>query len=134
MRRVIIHFVIVSSGVMALAGCGLSDIRAPVPEFMRSKTPEPAAPEPLPDIKRIVRDNLESMFTTAARPIRVRVSTPRREPVGAGWTACVRAEVSSVTGAPLNQTYRVIIAGDLISERRRVEDDDNCATETYEPI
>lgn len=117
-----------------LAGCGLSDIRAPVPEFMRAKAPDPAPPEPPPDLKRIVRDNMESVFTAASRPGRVRVSTPRREPAGAGWTACVRADISSVTGAPLTQTYRVTIAGDLIVDRRRVEEDDNCATESYEPI
>jgi hypothetical protein len=119
-----------------LTGCGLSDIRAPVPEFMRAKAPDPAPPEPPPDVKRIVRDGLESVFTAASRPSRVRVSAPLREPAGAGagWTACVRADINSVTGAPLTQTYRVIIAGDLIVERRRVEEDDNCATESYEPI
>ncbi|WP_249128259.1 hypothetical protein [Bradyrhizobium lablabi] len=117
-----------------LTGCGLSDIRAPVPEFMRAKAPDPAPPEPPPDVKRIVRDGMESVFTAASRPNRVRVSAPLREPAGAGWTACVRADISSVTGAPLTQTYRVTIAGDLIVDRKRVEEDDNCATESYEPI
>ena len=134
MLRLVIHFVVVLGGSLMLAGCGLSDIRAPVPEFMRAKAPDPGPPEPPPDVKRIVRDRLESVFTAASRPSRVRVSAPRREPVGAGWSACVMADISSVTGKPLTQTYRVTIAGDLIVERRRVEEEDNCANESYEPI
>jgi hypothetical protein len=32
------------------------------------------------------------------------------------------------------QTYRITITGGTIIDRERVEDDDNCASETYEPI
>jgi hypothetical protein len=134
MRRVVVHIACLMGIAPTLAGCGLADVRSPVPEFMRAKAPDPAPPEPPPDVKRIVRDQLESVFTAASQPSRVRVSTPRREPVGAGWTACVRADLSSVTGKPLTQTYRVTIAGDMVVERRRAEDEDTCATETYEPI
>ena len=134
MRQIVVHIVCLIVGALTLAGCGLSDVRAPVPEFMRAKAPDPAPPEPPPDIKRIVRDGLESVFTAASRPTRVRVSAPLREPVGAAWTACVRADVSSVTGNPLTQTYRVTIAGDMIVNRRRVEQEDTCATENYEPV
>lgn len=74
------------------------------------------------------------MFSAASRPSRVRVSAPLREPVGTGWTACVRAEISSVTGHALTQTYRLAITGDRIADRRWVEEDDNCTTESYEPI
>lgn len=134
MRRIVVHIACVIGGTLWLAGCGLSDIRAPVPEFMRAKAPDPGPPEPPPDVKKIVRDGLEVVFTAASRPTRVRVSAPLREPVGTGWTACVRAEISSVTGQPLTQTYRLGITGDRIADRRRVEDDDNCTTESYEPI
>jgi hypothetical protein len=38
-------------------------------------------------------------------------------------------------GKPLGtQTYRVTISANAITDRRRVEDDDNCASEGYEPI
>ena len=77
---------------------------------------------------------LPTVFQTASHPARMRVSTPRREPAGSGWTACVRADVSSVTGKPLTQTYRLTINGNVIADRRRVEDEDNCASETYEPV
>ena len=32
------------------------------------------------------------------------------------------------------QAYRVTIKGNVIIDRRRVDDDDNCASETYEPV
>jgi hypothetical protein len=117
---------------LALAGCGLADSRSPVPEFMRNKVTEPPPPETPPDVKRLVRENLSSMFTAASNPRGVRVSPPLRETKGAGWTACVRAELTSVMGKPLGtETYRVIISGGTITDRRR---DDDCASESYEPI
>lgn len=120
---------------LALSACGFGDVRAPLPDFMRAKAPEPAAPEPPPDLKRLLRESMEAVFTSASKPSRVRVSTPRREPGGLDWTACVKADINSVVGKPLGtQTYRVAINGNRIVDRRRVEDDDNCASENYEPI
>lgn len=124
-----------AGAALALSACGFADMRAPVPEFMRAKAPDPVSPEPPPDVKRLMRENLESVFTAASRPARVRVSTPRREPASSSWTACVRADLNSVMGKPLGtQTYRLTVSGNAIADRRRVEDDDNCASETYEPI
>ena len=135
MRRVFAQMALLAGGALALGGCGLADVRSPVPEFMRLKAADPAPPEPPPDIKRMLRERLESVFIAASHPSHVRVSVPRHEPAGPGWTACVRAELNSVIGKPLGtQTYRVNIAGDLIVERRRVEDEDTCASESYEPI
>ncbi len=38
-------------------------------------------------------------------------------------------------GKPLGtQTYRITISGGVITDRRRSEAGDNCASETYEPI
>ena len=117
---------------LALAGCGLADSRSPVPEFMRNKAAEPPPPEAPPDVKRMVREKLDSMFTAASNPRHVRVSPPVREDRGAGWTACVRADLTSVMGKPLGaETYRITISGGMIVDRRR---DDDCASETYEPI
>lgn len=120
---------------LALSACGFADMRSPVPEFMRAKAPDPGPAEPPPDIKRLLRENLEAVFTAASRPTRVRVSAPRHEPTGQSWTACVRADLNSVTGTALGaQTYRLTVNGSSIIDRRRVEDDDNCASETYEPV
>jgi hypothetical protein len=65
----------------------------------------------------------------------VRVSPPHHDLRGLGWTACVRADLNSATGRPLGaQTYRITISGGVIIDRLRVEDDNTCAMETYEPI
>ena len=118
-----------------LAGCGMADIRSPVPEFMRAKAPDPAPLEAPPDVKRMLGEKLDSVFTAASRPAQVRVSEPRHNLRGPGWTACVRAELTSVIGKPLGtQTYRITIADGVISDRRQVETEDTCTTESYEPI
>jgi hypothetical protein len=135
MWRAFLRFVVLLGGVLVLAACGLADSRSPVPEFMRAKEADPPPPEPPPNVKELVRDKLEFVFVAASAAHSVRVSPPHHEPRGLGWTACVRAEVNSATGKPMGvQTYRITISGGAIIDRQRVEEDANCASETYEPI
>jgi hypothetical protein len=134
MRRIIVHAALMV-GALALAGCGFADSRSPVPEFMRAKAAEPPPPEPPPDVRQLVRNNLDSVFVAASNPRGVRVSPPRHEPNGPGWTACVRAELTSVMGRPLgSETYRITVSNGEIVDRRRAEPDDSCASENFEPI
>ncbi len=124
-----------AGAAVALAGCGTADSRAKLPDFMLSKAPEPRQLDPEPNVRQLVRDKLDSVFTAASHPRHVRVSPPRRELNGPGWTACIKAELTSVIGKPLGtQTYRVTINGGVIQDRRKVESDDNCGSETYEGI
>ena len=133
MRR-IVHISLMAGTALALAGCGFTDSRSPVPDFMRSK-PTELPSEPPPDVKQIVREKLDSVFVANSNPRQVRVSAPRRDPRGLDWTACVRAELTSANSKPLGtQTYRVTINGGAMIDRRRVEADDTCASETFEPI
>jgi hypothetical protein len=134
--RVVISLALMLGGALALAGCGIADSRSPVPEFMRSKAAEPPPPEAPPEVKRLVRENLDSLFSAGSQPRDVRVSPPQHQAEGPGWTACVRAELTSVMGKPLNtQTYRITISGGLITDRRRVEgEENNCVAERFEPI
>ena len=135
MGRIVFLGMLMAGGALLLAGCGMADSRSPVPEFMRNKAIDPPSPEPPPDVKQLVRQNLNSVFTAASNPRRVRVSPPRRELRGAGWTACVKAELTSVVSKPLGaETYRITISGGTIVDRRRVEPEDNCASETFEPV
>jgi hypothetical protein len=135
MGRIVVHTLLMTGVALALAGCGLADSRSSVPEFMRNKADIPPPPEPPPDVKRMVRENLDSVFVAASSPRQVRVSPPRRDVRGSGWTACVRADLTSVIGKPLGTaTYRLTVSGGAIVDRRRVEADDNCASESYEPI
>jgi hypothetical protein len=122
---------------VTLAGCGFVDSRSPLPlpAFLRAREAEPPPPEAPPDMKRLVSEKLDSVFVSTSRPANVRVSQPLHDPRGLGWTACVRAELTSVMGQALGtQTYRVFINDGAIADRRRVDGDDTCATETYEPL
>lgn len=135
MRRIGVYIALVVGAALALAGCGFADIRAPVPEFMRAKVPEPAPLEPPPNVKRMLKEKLDSVFVAASQPSNVRVSEPRPNLRGPGWTACVKAEVVSVTGKPLGtQTYRIEISDGAVADRRQIEPEDTCNNESYEPI
>jgi|SRR4051812_45394176 hypothetical protein len=135
MGRALVHIAWVTAAALLLAGCGFTDARSPVPEFMRAKDPEPRPLEPPPDVRRIVSEKLDAVFTAASQPTRVQVSAPHPDLRGPGWTACVRAEITSVTGKPLGtQIYRIMITEGVVFDRRRAEPEDNCASENYEPI
>jgi hypothetical protein len=135
MRRVLVHAALMAGGALVLVGCGLADSRSPVPEFMRAKASDPPPPEPPPDIRQLVREKLDSVFINTSYPRQVRVSPPHRDLQGPDWTACVRAELTSVTGKPLGtETYRVTISSGVIIDRRRAVAEDNCGSESYEPI
>jgi hypothetical protein len=135
MGRVMIHTALMAAAALALAGCGIADSRSPVPEFMRAKAGDPPVPEPPPDVKALIRKNLDAVFVATSYPKDVQVSPPRHDLRGLGWTTCVRAQLTSANGKPLGaQTYRVTISEGVILDRRRVEPEDTCDTESYEPI
>src|SRR5258708_38978699 len=119
MRRVI-YPALMAGAALGLGGCGFADSRSAVPEFMRGKAIEPPPREPPPDVKRLVREKLDAVFTANSYPRHVRISSPLHDPKGSGWTACVRAELTSVMGKPLGtQTYRISISGGAILDRQR---------------
>ena len=135
MRGGILHIVLPLCLALALGGCGFADVRSPVPEFMRLKEADPPPLEPPPDVKRVVREQLDVVFVANSYPHDVRVSRPVHEVRGLGWSACVRAEVNSATGKAIGpQTWRISINNGTIVDRRRADPDDNCETESYEPI
>lgn len=120
---------------LALGACGFADSRAPVPDFMRIKEVEQQPPEPPPDVKRVVREQIDVVFLNTSYPREVQVALPHHEVRGPGWTACVRAQLTSATGSALGaQTYIVTINSGKIIDRRRAEADDICGSEAYEPI
>ncbi len=134
MRQLIVSTILIAGAALALAGCGMADSRALVPEFMRAKAVDPQ-PEPPPNVEQLVREELDSVFVASSNPQKVRVSSPRHDLRGLGWTACVRAELTSATGKPLGEeTYRITINGGVIVDRRRAEPEDTCAFESYRPI
>src|SRR5258706_12565365 len=131
MRREMVHWTLMASAGTALRGCGTAKCRSPVPEFMRAKAGEPPRPEPPPDVSRLVHEKLDSVFIATSYPRQVRVSPPHHEPYGQGWSACVRAELTSVMGKPLGtETYGITISASPILDRRQPATDDNCEATT----
>lgn len=134
MLRIVAHVGLIAA-MLALSACGFADSRAPLPEFMRMKEAEPPPPEPAPDVKRVVREQIDIVFVPTSRPRDVQVAPPHRELRGPGWTACVRAQLTSATGSALGaQTYIVTITAGKVVDRRRAEPDDICGSESYEPV
>ena len=134
MLRIVAYWALLA-GALALGACGFADSRAPVPEFMRLKEAEQPPPEAPPDVKRVVREQINVVFLNTSYPREVQVAPPHREVRGPGWTACVRAQLTSATGSTLGtQIYIVTISGGKVVDRRRAEADDICGTEVYEPI
>ena len=119
----------------ALGACTGADSHAFVPAFMRDEEPKAPAPEKPPPVGEIVRAQLDSVFTTNSFPRNVQVSAAHRDPRVLDWIACVKAEVNSVNGRAIGmQTYRIVIVDGKIIDRRRSDDEDNCGSESYQPI
>lgn len=124
-------------GLIALqaGGCSFADANAPfVPEALRYKPAEPKA-EIIPDIKAIVRERTNEVFSSRLPPANVRVSLPRRTVTGLGWTSCVRAEIAGVAGKSIGtHTYILTIdANGKIGDRRLADASPLCMGESYEP-
>jgi hypothetical protein len=136
MRR-LTHPIALAGCALSLAACGIADSRSPLPmpDFMRAKPADPPPLEQPPDVRRMVHDKLESVFTAQSNPQKVQVSEARHELRGLGWTACVKAELTSANGKPLGmETYRISINSGVIIDRRRALPEDGCDTQSYQPI
>jgi hypothetical protein len=134
MRRMVFRAALVAGVALMLGACA-ADSHSALPGFMRIQASDRPPPEPFPDVKKMLREQLDSVFIPASQPQAVRVSLPHRDLHGPGWTACVRAELTSTMGKPLGpQTYRITIEEGAIIDRRRVGTEDNCDSETYDPI
>jgi len=122
MRRIVVHLALMAGAARALAGCGIADGRSPVPEFMRARGGDPPPAEPPPDVEQLVGAGLDSVFVASSNPQKVRVSPPRHDLRGLGWTACVKAELTAAMGEPLGEeTYRITISSGVIIDRRRAQ-------------
>ena len=134
MWRIVVRAALGGGAALLLTACA-ADPHSVLPGFMKAQASMARPPEPLPDVKQMLHDKLDAVFVATSLPRDVRVSPPHRDPRGEGWTACVRAELTSATGRPLGpQTYRITIEEGMIVDRRRVGTEDNCASERYEPV
>src|ERR1700760_3409804 len=134
MGRALLTTILMAFIAAGLAGCGLADSHAVWPDMLKTKTVEPTLEAP-PDARALVRAHLDAVFTAGSAPHDVQVSPARHDLRGAGWTACVRAELTNATGKPLGvQTYRININDGTIFDREGVDPEDPCMTESFQPI
>ncbi|CCD97751.1 hypothetical protein [Bradyrhizobium sp. STM 3809] len=119
---------------LLLSGCA-ADSQSRLPAFMRVKEADPPPPEVPPDVAMLVRKNLDMIFVATTLPRDLEATSAKRTDRGDAWSACVRAQIISVAGAPLrNQIYRLTIRQNEIIDRRRVAAGDECVSENYKPI
>jgi len=55
MGRIVVHLALMAGSALVLAGCGLADSHAVLPEFLRTRAIEQPPPEPPPDVRRLVQ-------------------------------------------------------------------------------
>ena len=124
---------VIACAVVLLAGCEMADQYATfVPKILRQPSTEPAAPEPEPDVKELVRAGADTLFT--AHPTAVAVSRPHRM-AGHGFSACVKAMVvGPMNPDPQPITLLVTIDHGKFTDRHRATEQDGCATESYEKV
>lgn len=114
-----------------LAGCGRVDSNVTfVPEKYRQPASSGPMVDPEPDVRKLVADNLPSVFVGHAS--NVRVGAPHRE--GMHWQACVSATVAGVTGVAIPTNLLLSIDGGKIGDRTRLPAGHWCFTEQLQPI
>jgi hypothetical protein len=112
-----------------MAACGMSFFAVP-----QSKS-KVQAPDPMPDTVQLIRDNLSAVFPSTTKVDHVLVAPPRHDLHGLGWTACVKANVTGMSGTPIGiETFVVSIEGGKIGDRRRAEPQNRCEAESYSAI
>ena len=118
-----------------LTGCGLADSHAVlVPESFRA--PEPPPPQiQTPDVHALLRADPTGLFLASANPTNTRVSRAEPSASGMTWTACVKADVTGMSGNLIrDQVLQIEIFGGQIRDRRRADADGPCMHAEYEPL
>ena len=132
MRRITSRLALLAA--LLLAGCA-ADSHSSLPAFMRAKEAAPSPPESPPDVPLLVRKNLDMIFVATTQPRELEASIARRADESDAWTACVRAQIISASGAPLRrQTYRLTIKQNEIIDRRRAGSGDYCMSQKYNAV
>jgi hypothetical protein len=109
---------------VCLGGCSGS-------EFVQNWTPPSATDLPQPNYRRVIADNIKSIFPAKVLEGEMEISGTR--PVdhlkGAAWIVCLKLDAQ---GNP--QHYAIFIQGDKIIDQRVGIVIDGCHRETYTPF
>jgi hypothetical protein len=118
-----------------LTGCGLADSHALlVPQAFRAPEP-PQQQVETPDVRALLRADPTGLFLASANPTNIRVSRAEPSATGMTWTACVKADVTGMSGNVIRDYILQIEMFDgQIRDRRRAEADSPCMHAEYEPL
>ena len=118
-----------------LCGCGLADSHAVlVPESFRAPEP-PQQQIQTPDVHALLRADPTGLFLASANPTNIRVSAAEPSVSGLTWTACVKADVTGMSGNVIrDQILQIEIFGGQIRDRRRADATSPCLRAAYEPL
>jgi hypothetical protein len=107
-----------------LGGCSAS-------ELVQNWTPPPVADLSQPNYRRIVADNIKSIFPNQALLGELEISGVRLVDhlKGAAWLTCLKLDAH---GTP--QVYAIFIQADKIIDQRAGIVIDQCYKETYTPL
>ena len=100
------------------------------------RPPDPA-PDPLPDVKQIIANSSQVLFSPTANPKDVAISELRRFDTAAGseFGVCMRATVTGQGGKDIGrQVYVVTVSRNRVSDRRKALPADGCDKEKYQPL
>ena len=129
-----VHVALMLSACL-LSGCGMADSRSTfVPQAFRA--PEPPQPQiETPDVRALVLADPNGLFLSSANPTDIRISPAQPGMSGLSWTACVKANVTGMSGNVINdQILQIEIVGGKIRDRRRAGANSPCLHAAYEPL
>lgn len=126
---------VLSLSTVLLSGCGLADSHSTfVPQAFRTPDlPQPSAETP--DVRALVLADPNGLFLSSASPRNIRVSPAQPSIPGLSWTACIKADVTGMSGNIINdQVIQIEIAAGKIRDRRRADANGPCLRAAYEPL
>jgi hypothetical protein len=118
-----------------LSGCGLADSHSAfVPQAFRAPEPPPPQVE-TPDVRALVQADPNGLFLSTAKPTNIRVSPAEPAMSGQSWTACIKADVTGISGNIIpDQIVQLDISGGKIRDRHRADAASPCLHAVFEPL
>ena len=132
--RLTIRLALLLSAIL-LSGCALADSHSTfVPQAFRAPEP-PQLQAETPDVRALVLADPNGLFLSSANPSNMRISPAQPAIPGVSWTACVKADVTGLSGNIMNdQILQIEISGGKIRDRRRADANSPCLRASYQPL
>ena len=118
---------------LILSGCSIDPGGTWAPDLLKDRAAPAAQPDPMPDIKKMLKTRLSEFFLPGAGPTGISFTPPLR--AGSAWETCIRATVNGAMGGSIGrQTYLVSILHDKVFREEKVDPSHWCMTAKFEPL